>query len=217
MLYDNEVLSIRHLRKALNVIGKHQMTTPKEKFNLYYRPWLIAYIIIFGLKIISEAFGKNRATVLSIKGLLIFIGAVSALTLFVGGLYHFFYEYVRPRRRNKLLNKKVLYKLEELGFKKDLENMCYGGHFRNYYLNIMTDSDLEEGDNLRINAFIDYTENQIETVDNLAKIYEFNDGDLAFFTHKIKLPFGLIPNIETIKTGIEKLVEDLKKMDSNLQ
>lgn len=183
----------------------------KETFNLYYRPWLIASTFIMGFLALSRAFGEHRDRVLSLTGLLIFLTGVVTMTLGVGGIYHWFGEKGGPKRKKKLFVKLGLRELEDLGFKPDIENQCYAGHFKSYYLTLTPDSNLEEYDILRISAFIVHKDSQIDTLNDLAKKYEFDSGQsVSFFTHKMKLPFGTIPKVNKIKKEVETLIDDLR-------
>jgi hypothetical protein len=183
----------------------------KEKFKLYYKPWLIASILMVGFIAISRMFGEHRDRVLSLKGLLIFAIGVVTMTLSVGGIYHWYGEKGGPKRKRKLFQKLGLKRLEDLGFKADFENQHYEGHFKNYYLTLTPDTNLEEYDILRICAFIRQKDSQIESLNDLAKKYEFDSGQsVSFFTHKMKLPFGIIPKLEKIKKEVEAFVDDLR-------
>jgi len=133
------------------------------------------------------------------------------LTLGVGGIYHWFGEKAGPKRKRRLFEKPGLKKLEDLGFKADPENQCYAGHFKNYYLTLTPDTNLEEYDILRISAFILHKDSQIDTYNDLAKKYEFDSGQsVSFFTHKMKLPFGTIPKLDKIQKEVETLIDDLR-------
>lgn len=183
----------------------------KEKFNLYYRPWLIASALMMGLIALSRSFGEHGDRVLSLSGLLIFLTGVVTITLGVGGIYHWFSERGGPRRRRKLFAKLRQKGLENIGLTADIENQCYAGHLKNYYLTLTPDTNLEEYDILRISAFIIHKDSQVEILKELIKKYEFDSGQsVSFFTHKMKLPFGTIPAIEKIKNEAELLVDDLR-------
>jgi hypothetical protein len=183
----------------------------KEKFNLYYRPWLIASTFMMGFLGLSRAFGEHRDRVLSLFGLAVFVTGVVTMTLGVGGIYHYFGEKAGPKRKKKLFNKLGQRKLEDLGLKPDVENQCYEGHFKNYYLTLTPDSNLEEYDILRISAFILHKDSQVDTLNDLAKKYEFDTGQsVSFFTHKMKLRFGTIPKIDKIRKEVETFIDDLR-------
>jgi hypothetical protein len=183
----------------------------KEKFRLYYRPWLIVSIFIMGTIAVPRMFGEHKDRVISLTGFAIFFIGVFAVTFLVGGIHHWYREKGGPKRSKKLFGKPEMKKLEELGFTADNENECYAGHFKNYYLTLVPDSNLEDHDILRINALIVPKESQIEILNALAKKYEFSTTDtVSYYTHKIKLPFGRLPNIEKMRKEIELFVDDLR-------
>jgi hypothetical protein len=183
----------------------------KEKFKKYYRPWLVASIFIMGTIAVPRMFGEHRHRVLSLFGLSVFVSGMVLMTLGVGGIYHYYGEKAGPKRKKKLFIKLGQRKLEDLGLKPDIENQCYAGHFKKYYLTLTPDSNLEEYDILRISAFILHKDSQGDTLNNLAKKYEFDAGEsVSFFTHKMKLPFGTIPKLDKIQKEVETFIDDLR-------
>lgn len=129
--------------------------TIREKVKAYYFPWLIAMGILFGIKFAIGFFDEEqRQRVTSLEGLLLLFGLVITLTIFCGGIYHYFFEVYRPKRVIKLYNRIKTLDLQELGLKADEALNNFNGYYKGYYLTVLTDSSPSDGEWVKVNAFI---------------------------------------------------------------
>ena len=136
---------------------------------------------------------------------------VIGLTLFCGGIYHFFYEYVKPRRIKKIIQRPRLQYLRELGFEFDEENLVYFGTYKSFYLTIGADTDAQTGDSIVLNAFISPTEHQQDLLMDLQKSkYEiyFANGQ-CWLTARINFLFNT-PRKEKFEKVLVKLIDDIR-------
>src|SRR5438552_27196 len=112
----------------------------------YYLPWLISMSIIFGINVLIMFISKLTSSQdydlfdLIVRTIVVWVAVVLAITLWCGGIFHIWYEYFRPRRRLKMLSKDKLKELEKINFKINIENCCYSGVYKDYYMMITPDS-----------------------------------------------------------------------------
>ena len=188
----------------------------KEKFIAYYLPQAIGLGIGLGILIL---FLIVEGIILDdkpnyLKAFVIWLCAVPISTLFMGGIYHISDDYFRPRRINKLFkNKELIEIIESLGFELDLENQCFSGRYRNYYLTILIDSDLEGNYEILINSFIVFNENQIRLIEKLEEKYILGldtEDNIFWITGQLELSSLIVPKIEKIQKKIDTLINDLE-------
>jgi hypothetical protein len=181
----------------------------KDKFLSYYWPWLkgFAYLFLF-LSFIEFVYSEGFAIDIQRIIRLLFILVLSSFVL--GGVFHIFYDLYRPWRKKRIFQRSLIRKVEIEGFKQDIENDCLEGYFNGYYITLSPNTDLEKGDSISINVFLDLRKSEVNDV--LEKIQEYDliqsDG-FYWFTASVLLT--LTGNITT-----DKLLEKIEDMTVKL-
>ena len=170
-----------------------------EILKKYYLDQLIGFLILFSILIFSTAFERG----IEFRDILIVIIGSIILSIFVGGIYHFYDQIIKPKRETKLFNHQNLFALQNFGMKKEED------FYNKYFLMISFVSSPDEGEWINISTPIIVTEDNLEFVKSLSKKYELsNSGDLSFINMKIPKLFKM-PSTEKIWKKTEKFIEDL--------
>lgn len=180
----------------------------KRAFKSYYLPWLIVSTFIVGMTIVSVAIKAEFPNYQVIIPTML-LGTLG-LTIFSGGIHHFFYEYVKPRRLKKIISRPKMQYLNDLGFKFDNENYIYFAVYKSYYLTIAADSSAQTGDSIILNAFIIPTETQVNLLTDLQKKYELNfNENFYWLTKRIGFLFNT-PNRDKLEKELNQLIDDIR-------
>jgi len=106
------------------------------------------------------------------KGFLYSLAGTTFVTLLCGGYFHFWDEYVYPRRRLNFLKGKELRQLETLQFQRDEQECCYNGIFKDYHHVVSPYPILGEGCSLSLSSFIAPVEENMQDLENLNEGYQ---------------------------------------------
>ena len=191
----------------------------KEKFYQYYLFQLIWFNFLFigyGI-IISLIRWIGGKEVFFFESLAHILAISTALAMIIGGMYQFYFEYYKPRRIRKVIQKESLRFLTKLGFSLDKKDYHYSGYYNNFYLLIHGNNQMNGGDSLVISVFISPNEKQIDYLDDLPELYKLNFDDEAEFcwlTSEISFSFGRITS-EKFKKRLKKIMDIL--ISENIQ
>ena len=186
--------------------------TTKEKLRAYYLPWLIGIGFLFGLKFVfALSDEEQRKRVTSIEGLTILFSLVIVTAILCGGVYHWFDQVNRPKRRKKLFDRIKHLDLIGIGLKNDIENLQFRGLYLGYHLTVYTDSIIGDGDNIYTTSPIVFKKNQKDFFIKNASKYQLSiDDDVAWLTCKTKMKFGKSPKNDKLKKDIQDFVDILR-------
>ena len=189
----------------------NNMTT-KEKLRAYYLPWLVVIGLLFGLKFLFALFDEEqRKRVTSIEGLAILFSLVIVSAILCGGVYHWFDQVNRPKRRKKLFDRINHLDLVDIGLKQDTESLQFSGLYRGYHLTVYTDSIIGDGDNIYATSPIVFKKQQEDFfIKNANKYHLSIDEDVAWLTCKTKMKFGKYPKGDKLKKDIQEFVDTLR-------
>ena len=172
-----------------------------SKFKKYYRNWFlaIAFLYIFVLVVRYFKFGELFTDV-------IFPLFLFAMAAFLGGIYHFYYEYYQQRRLSKLLVK--IKGLEALGF--ELDDGVYSGNYRKFYMVVLPTTSINGGETIEFNIMIVPKEHQLDVLKEISNSFEVIANE-HFFSLKVSIPliFGKLPKLEKIKKKLDPAVDIL--------
>lgn len=143
----------------------------KDKFLNYYWPWLkgFAYLFLF-LSFIEFVYSEDLS--IDIQRIIRLFFILSISSFFMGGIFHLFYDLYRPWRNKRIFQRSLIRNLQIEGFEQDIENDCLEGYFNGYYVTLSPNTDLEKGDTVSINAFLDLRKSEVNYV--LDKLPEYD-------------------------------------------
>lgn len=188
----------------------------KQRFDTYYLRWFIIFSFAFGLLfltvLVRAIFQGSEAFVYLGKGVLYCFAVIVTLTLLCGGCFHFWDEYVWPKRRLNIL--KELEQLETLQFQRDEQECCYGGMYKEFYLVVSPYPVLGEGCNLKLFAFIAPVEENIRDLENLIEGYQLMLTESAMCIERVlSTADKTIPSFQQLIHEMDKMVNYLKLKD----
>jgi len=170
-------------------------------FKKYYRNWffVIAFLYIIVIVVRYFKFGELYTDVE-------FPLVLFALAAFLGGVFHFYYEYYQQRRLSKLL---LRFKgLKVLGF--ELDDGVYSGNYRKYYLVALPTTSIEGGETVEFNIMIMPKEHQLDVLKEIGDSFDIIANE-QFFSLKVSIPliFGKLPKLEKIKSKLDPAIDIL--------
>ena len=108
------------------------MTNFTRLIKIYYLPWLVIFLIAFGLRSCSDIFSGDPNTVYDSVLLTSSFSIVSSLIL--GSIFLYANEYWGPKKLAKNLTREPLVCLKKIGF--DLTDNSYNGEFNGFRFNV---------------------------------------------------------------------------------
>jgi len=171
------------------------------KFKKYYRNWffVIALLYIFVLVVRYIKFGESDIDIFFPLFLL-------AMATFLGGIFHFYYEYYQQRRLAKLLLR--IKGLEALDF--ELDEGVYSGNYRKFYMVALPTTSIDGGETVEFNIMIMPKEHQLDILKEIGKKFDIIANE-QFFSLKVSIPLilGKLPKLEKIQKKLDPAVDIL--------
>ncbi|HEY3403112.1 MAG TPA: hypothetical protein VGK59_06985, partial [Ohtaekwangia sp.] len=123
-----------------------------------------------------------------------------------------FFEVYRPKRLITLFKRIKKLDLSEFGLQLNESEKNFSGYYKDYFLTVLADSSVSDGEWVRINAFIVPNETQHEIYKKFIerKLDFTSEDDLYWFTKKTKMKFGRCPDVERLRNDINDLVDALR-------
>ncbi|MCK5857609.1 MAG: hypothetical protein KAG64_08965 [Bacteroidales bacterium] len=180
-------------------------------FRNYYRIWffIMGFLYIFVLVVRYFKFGDLYTDIILPT---ILFGAAA----FLGGVFHFYYEFYQQRRISKLLLK--FRALEIMGF--ELDEGVYSGYYSHYYTVATPYTSIDFGDAIVFNIMILPKEHQLDVLKDIADSFEIIANE-HYFSLKVSIPlkFGKLPELEKIKSKLDPAIDTLvrNKIVTNIQ
>jgi|GEM_PF-3362313 len=192
----------------------------KQFFAKYYLKWFVLFSLLAGwlflMTLVSTLIKFNGSEVFFQlgKGVLVSATVLIVFTFLFGGYFHFWYKYVWPRRRLKILKGQELGQLESLHFQRDEKEVCYGGIYEDYYMVVSPSPVHNEGCNFIICAFIAPVEENIADLENLDEGFQLMVLESSICIERVISPANkTVPSFQQLIKEMDKAIAYLKRKD----
>jgi hypothetical protein len=184
----------------------------KELFKSYYKPWFIGGFCLFGFRFLLDSTNEeNYLTQHFLEGIFVIISLGSLIGLTCGGVYHWFYEVYRPKKNAKLFEEIEYLNFTNYGLSKIIEENCFAGHYKKYYIIIIPDIDTEGRKWIKIKVFIKVTDEMVSNSKSILKQIDINQVENGFnwAEQKIKLNSKEVQEEDKIINELDKVIDIL--------
>jgi hypothetical protein len=192
----------------------------KQFFAKYYLRWFVLFSLLAGwlfLMILVSTLIKFKGSEVFIqlgKGVLVCAAGLIVFSFLFGGYFYFWYEYVWPRRRLKILKGQELGQLESLQFQRDDKEVCYGGMYKDYYMVVSPSPVHNEGCNFILCAFIAPVKENIADLENLDEGFRLMLLEPSICIERVLSPADkTVPSFQQLTNEMDKVIAYLKLKD----